>query len=160
MGHSFLRGRLNITPYSGVGYRYWVRGITEEHLTSQGETVQGIRSEYTWGFATLGSDNAIEFSNRWTGAFDIAVLFPLDGKMKLYLSHVFDCENKSYNLDLKPGFRIRAPVSFNLSEKVALCFTTRYVFWRIAKGKSYPSNTDAKGTIHHSTLEAGVVYIF
>ena len=117
-------GIINVTPYTGVGYRRWSRGQTDTNTGNYKEV-------YTWGFVPLGVNMFPQAKpESWLIGLDLAVLLPFSPRLEAHLhdlNPVF--EDVDFELPGRPGFRIQVPLLFKSSSKWSVRFVPMYTYW-------------------------------
>jgi len=117
-------GIINVTPYTGVGYRRWIRGQTDTNTGNYKEV-------YTWGFVPLGVNMFPQAKpESWLIGLDLAVLLPFFPRLEAHLhdlNPVF--EDVDFELPGRPGFRIQVPLLFKSSSKWSVRFVPMYTYW-------------------------------
>ncbi len=100
---------VDLTLYTGLGYRYWNRGLGGANPYSE---------EYTWKFVPVGLRGAFPITAKWSGAIDVALWFMFAGDIQVNLSEA----NSNYNnprkdLGNKLGWKIEAPFNYRLYDR-------------------------------------------
>ena len=115
-----------VSPYDGIGYRTWERGIDTDAI---------YRERQKWGFLAAGVE-ARTISGRWIWGADAAVLKPFDVTTSTNFEGLTD--NVTMKSKPKVGWRVRVPVSYSVwrSEKVdvALAAIPYIEQWRFSRG--------------------------
>ncbi|MDQ7780060.1 MAG: autotransporter domain-containing protein [Planctomycetota bacterium] len=130
IGYTFKPGDLHITPYTGLGYRYWDRDL--------GNLGNPFSEEYSWWFVPLGVRADWLASEDLTIALDVSVNFMFAGNIAVNLSEadpLFDDEES--DLGNKDGWKVELPVTYRFDEQWALVVTPWYEYSEIGKGDEF-----------------------
>ncbi len=127
-----------LTPYVGIGYRLWHRGMDEP---------PNYIEKYSWYFAAIGI-NYVWRIDRSTFGLDVAAHIPFD--MKLATNFAGQAPEFSGNLKKRVGFEVRLPFTYDFcrnranSRRAFLFLTPYYQYWAI--GASEPVTINLAGT--------------
>jgi len=120
---------VSTTFYTGLGYRYWDRGLGGPSPYSE---------EYSWKYIPVGVLVTYRISERWTGEVEIAAWFILDADIKVNLSEVdSNLNNPKMDLGNRVGWKIELPFAYRFSDRWSLNFVPSYEYY--AFGNSNPA---------------------
>ena len=126
-GYSF-KGNLpfSITPYAGVGYRYWKRDI-------------GYNEFYSWWYLPVGVRILCPVAERFSIGLNASVNFMFDGLMTIsYKDDTF--ANTTVRLGNRPGYLVELPVSWRPRANWAFTVTPWYEYSEIGESPWEPFN--------------------
>jgi hypothetical protein len=115
-------GTATLTPYAGVGYRDWKRGV---------DNLPDYQEDYSWWYVAAGANLAYRF-NKLVLAPDVALVYPFSSKMTTNVAGSVD----EARFDIKPrlGFRAEIPVIYEISRdgdtKIFVFGTPFYQQWK------------------------------
>ena len=119
---------VSTTLYTGVGYRYWDRGLGGPSPYSE---------EYSWKYIPVGVLVTYRISERWTGEVELAAWFIFDAEIKVNLSEIdSNYNNPKMTLGNKVGWKIELPFTYRLSNRWSLNLVPSYENYSF--GKSDP----------------------
>ncbi|HOD36747.1 MAG TPA: hypothetical protein PLR20_13110 [Syntrophales bacterium] len=157
LGYTF-KGRmpLSLTPYVGIGYRFWERDLG------------GYKEDYSWFYLPLGLRAAWAPHERISVALNAAVNFMFDGEMDVY---DWAYEDMTVELDDKIGCSVELPVTFNLARHWAFVMTPWYEYSKIGQSAWEPiffkDGTytgfvlrEPSSRTHQYGLRAGLEFVF
>jgi hypothetical protein len=99
------RGPGDFTAYTGLGYRFWERGL--------GSDTSGYREHYSWRYVPVGMRVGYRVNEKWSGAVDASARFMFGGTILVYLSDLDPGYNDPrMSLGSRPGWRVEAPVYY------------------------------------------------
>ena len=125
------KSNVDLTPYSGLGYRFWDRGL------------QGgfpFNEEYSWNYLPLGLRADYSITRQWSIALDLSARLMFNGEIKIdkvlfeSAGQFFVIRDVELDLGNKVGYKIQAPIRFEISKKTAFVINPWYE--RSAIGKS------------------------
>lgn len=130
IGYTFIRQEgFDLTAYTGLGYRYWERGVGGQAPYSE---------EYSWKYVPVGLRAGYRFSDRWDGALDLSARIMLDGEIKVNLSDIDPLlNNPKEDLGNKTGWKVEAPFYYKLTSPWSLVFTPWYEYSAIGKSDDF-----------------------
>ncbi len=113
-----------ITPYIGLGYRIWDRGV---------DALPDYREKYTWNYGSAGIDYVLRLSNLTAGA-DVALHIPFNMRMRTNLAGQYD--ETTFYLRERAGFALELPVTYEFYKYPArpvffIYVTPYYQYWPI-----------------------------
>jgi tetratricopeptide (TPR) repeat protein len=124
-GYSF-KGNLpfSITPYAGVGYRYWKRDI-------------GYNEFYSWWYLPVGVKILYPVAERFSIGLNASVNFMFDGLMTIsYKDDTF--ANTTVRLENRPGYLVELPMSWRPRANWAFTVTPWYEYSEIGESPWEP----------------------
>ncbi|HAW52860.1 MAG TPA: hypothetical protein DCX54_11125 [Flavobacteriales bacterium] len=129
IGYTF-QGYLNVTAYSGIGYRNWKRGDIGG---------PGSYSEiYSWGYLPVGVRTDYRLTEKLTGALDISAHYMLNGKIKVLFSEYDpDYNDGKASLGNKMGWKVEAPLQYRISRQWSFIATPWYEYTKIGRGSDF-----------------------
>jgi hypothetical protein len=105
-GYKLLNfGRATLTPYLGIGYRWWDRGKDE---------LPDYKEEYTWWYGVAGANLAVRATDRLLIGLDAVLLWPIDPEMKTDIAGLVD--EAEFDIESELGYRVEVPVSYEISK--------------------------------------------
>jgi hypothetical protein len=126
--HTLMRGEANVgysvkhiegeafdlTPYAGVGYRYWERLI--------GDTdPNGYRELYTWWYVPVGIKAKYGISDSWSIGCDVSARIMFNGNIKFdFAASDATINSPDVSLGNKIGMKASVPLAVQLSSEVSL----------------------------------------
>ncbi len=129
-------GTSTLTPYAGIGYRIWWRGV---------DALPDYIEKYTWYFASAGF-NYVWRTGRLTAGLDVAAHIPFDMKMTTNVAGMFD--QADFDLKQRAGFGARLPFTYEIGilrpARILLFLTPYYQFWPV--GGSGPVRLTRNGS--------------
>jgi tetratricopeptide (TPR) repeat protein len=120
------RGNLpfSITPYVGLGYRYWKRDI-------------GYNETYSWWYLPLGVKALYPVNPKWSVGLNASVNFMFDGRMTIsYKNDIL--ANTTVTLGNKLGYLLEIPVSWWPRVNWAFTVTPWYEYSEIGESPWEP----------------------
>jgi hypothetical protein len=121
----FNEGAATLTPYVGLGYRFWRRGTN---------SLPGYVEDYTWYYWVAGL-NCVWRIGRFTVGADAAALVPFSTKMTTDVAGQYD--KASFNIKSRVGVGARLPLTYDIHHgrlkpfKVFVFLTPYYRYWAI-----------------------------
>ena len=117
-------GAATLTPYVGLGYRFWRRGK---------DSLPDYVEKYTWYYWAAGL-NYVWRIGRFTVGADAAALIPFSMKMTTDTAGQFD--EASFNIKSNVGFGARLPLTYDvyggrLKPVVFVFLTPYYRYWAV-----------------------------
>ena len=119
-----IRDNFVLTPYSGMGYRYWERG--EAKITAASYT--NYKEVYSWGYIPVGLKIDYDINDRWRVGGNVAANFMFGGRMKAYLSEVLAGPDLDFSLGNEVGWYAELPVTYRITNNWALTVTPWYEY--------------------------------
>jgi tetratricopeptide (TPR) repeat protein len=122
------RGNLpfSITPYVGLGYRYWKRDI-------------GYNETYSWWYLPLGVKALYPVNPEWSVGLNASVNFMFDGRMTISSKNDI-LANTTVRLGNRPGYLVELPVSWRPRVNWAFTVTPWYEYSEIGESPWEPLN--------------------
>jgi hypothetical protein len=120
---------VNVAFYTGLGYRYWNRGLDGQLPYSE---------EYSWKYIPVGLRGTYRFNEKWTGEVDVALWIMFDADIKVNFSDLdpnFNNPKKSLGNTL--GWKIEAPVNYFFLKHWSLELAPSYEFYSFAKSDPF-----------------------
>ena len=125
---------VSTTFYTGVGYRYWNRGLGGQVPYSE---------EYSWKYIPVGVLVTYRISEKWTGEVDLAAWFIFDAEIKVNLSEIdSNVNNPKVPLGSRVGWKIELPFNYRLSNHWSLNLVPSYENYSFGKSDIF-TITDA-----------------
>ncbi len=125
---SYLQG--SVTFYTGVGYRYWNRGLGGQAPYSE---------EYSWKYVPAGLIVSYPISEKWRGEVDVAVWFIFDGQIKVNLSDTDpNFNNPQAGLGNSLGWKVETPFYYRLSQHWSFNITPSYENYSFGRSDFFP----------------------
>ena len=131
-GFTFYRiggSSLDLTPYSGYGYRFWRRDISNHN------DLQGYREEYSWSYIPVGLKSRLAFDRHWSLALDAACRIMVSGSIAIALPQ-FD--SPTLTLGNKVGWQVALPVEYTSRDFWGLAVTFWYEYSAIGQSNNSP----------------------
>lgn len=107
--------------YVGVGYHKWDRDMLGQY---------GYDEQYSWNYLPVGYRYEYTSGSKVHGAIDASVQFMFNGKMNS------SDNGADYNLGNQPGFKIEAPVTYQMSPKFGLVLTPWFQYSSIGQSNT------------------------
>ncbi|HIJ80037.1 MAG: hypothetical protein OEY01_16345 [Desulfobulbaceae bacterium] len=129
IGYTF-KGYVDVTAYTGVGYRYWDRG----DIGGPGS----YSEEYSWGYLPVGVRTDYKITDKLSGAVDISAHYMFGGRIKVLFSE-YDPTYNNGKADLgnKMGWKVEAPVQYRFTPKWSFVATPWFEFSKIGRGDNF-----------------------
>ncbi len=89
-----------LTPYIGLGYRIWYRGV---------DNLPDYEEKYTWNYCSAGVDYVLRLQ-RWTAGANAAVRVPFNMRLRTDLAGKY--KEATFYLKTRVGFSVEAPVTY------------------------------------------------
>jgi tetratricopeptide (TPR) repeat protein len=109
----------SITPYVGLGYRYWKRDI-------------GYNETYSWWYLPLGVKTLYPVTPKWSVGLNASVNFMFDGRMTISSKNDI-LANTTVHLGNRPGYLVELPVSWRPRVNWAFTVTPWYEYSEIGE---------------------------
>lgn len=120
----------NVTFCTGVGYRYWNRGLGGQAPYSE---------EYSWKYIPAGLFVTYQISEKWRGEVDIAAWFISDAQIKVNLSETDpNFNNPQAVLGNSIGWKIEIPFHYQLSKHWSLNLAPSYENYSFGRSDLFP----------------------
>lgn len=122
-----LNGKHLITPFIGIGYRYWNDDI---------DTPGGYEREIQYWYSPIGVKTASPLSDKWTWGLTAEYDLFWRGKVKIHLSDFFPGLNDpEVDQDFGDGYGLRFSVRFEreLAKNYGLSIEPHIRYWDIDK---------------------------
>jgi len=134
IGFTFKPGpghlQASVTFYTGIGYRYWNRGLGGQAPYSE---------EYSWKYVPAGLIVSYLISDKWRGEVDMAAWFIFDAQIKVNLSDTDpNFNNPQAALGNSLGWKIETPFYYQLSKHWSLNITPSYENYSFGKSDFFP----------------------
>jgi hypothetical protein len=139
---------LIITPYLGIGFRYWERGKAET-----ASIYTSYREDYSWGYIPAGIRVDYDINNHLRIGVNATVNYMFGGNMKAYLSEVGNYPDMHFTLGDKIGWLAELPITYKFNRKWSLTATPWYEYSAIGES---PVNTFGFYEPSSSTNQYGV----
>jgi hypothetical protein len=121
---------VNITVYTGIGYRYWNRGLGGQAPYSE---------EYTWKYIPFGVRAAYSINEKWKGGFEIAAWFIYDAEIRVNFSEIDpNFNNPIAKLGNRMGWKIEVPIIYQFSDRWSLNFVPSYENYSFGESEFFP----------------------
>lgn len=121
----FDQNQATFSPYVGLGYRAWRRGVN---------TLPDYVEDYTWWYGAIGV-NHLYRTGKWLLGIDAAVLLPFAMKMQTDVAGLYD--KTTFHIKRLPGLRVELPIAYELyvsqGMKLSLVATPYYELWQIGR---------------------------
>ncbi len=119
-----------VTFYTGMGYRYWNRGLGGQAPFSE---------EYSWKYIPAGLLLSFPIREKWRGEVDIAACFIFDAAIKVNLSE----SDPNYNnaqaaLGNSVGWKIEIPFYYQFSKHWSLNLVPSYESYSFGRSGTFP----------------------
>jgi len=131
IGYTFGSGKLLLSPYTGLGYRYWKRGDSEVV-----NSAAFVREDYEWMYIPVGLRAVYQLNPLLSIEPNAAVRFMFWGRMTAYLSDIGYGSDPTFDLGDKPGYYVEIPIRYQLGRNWSLSLTPWYEYSAI--GQSDP----------------------
>jgi len=121
----FNEGTATLTPYVGLGYRFWRRG---------NDSLPDYVEKYTWYYCAAGL-NYVWRIGRFTVGADAAALIPFNMKMTTDIAGQID--KASFNIKSSIGVGARLPLTYDVYNgrlkpvRVFVFLTPYYRYWAV-----------------------------
>ena len=126
-GYSFSPSQsISLTPYFGLGYRYWRRDI----LPNRG--VRGLLEEYYWFYVAQGLTLGVISGEHFRWGVDARLIFPINPQLDVAFNHT------NLDLDARVGYRFAFPLNWRLGRAQAIKLEPYYERQKL--GESPPRN--------------------
>jgi tetratricopeptide (TPR) repeat protein len=124
-GYTF-KGSLpvSITPYTGLGYRYWKRDI-------------GYNETYSWWYIPVGAKLLYPVAPNWTIGLNASVNFMFEGHMTASFKSD-QLQNATFTLGDRPGALVELPITWRPFLQWAFTVTPWYEYSEIGKSDAVP----------------------
>lgn len=132
MGYTFGSGNLAVSPYTGLGYRYWKRGDSEA-IQSGPVFVSFVREDYQWLYIPVGIRAVYPAGGQFSIEPNAAVRFMFWGQMTAYLSDIGYNSDPTFDLGNKPGYFVEVPIRYRLSRNWSVSLTPWYEYSAIGQ---------------------------
>lgn len=153
-----------LTPYIGIGYRYWYRGGSEK------PDYAPYSEDYSWYYVPIGIKPIIKIGKNVIWDFDIVVKIMFNGKIRVNMTDTHPLYNSpKADLGNKPGFKIGTSLNFKMARDIIFVLNPYYEYSAIKKSNTfiitYNSNPYAYGyepssTTYQYGLDLGIGYQF
>lgn len=125
LGYTFKENLpLSITPYIGLGYRYWKRDI-------------GYNEFYSWWYLPLGVKVLYPVNPKWSVGLNASVNFMFEGQMTVSFKSD-QLQNATVTLGDRPGALVELPISWKPFPQWAFTVTPWYEYSEIGKSNVAP----------------------
>lgn len=94
---------LDITPYTGYGWRFWRRSIPNHN------NILGYTEDYSWGYIPLGVMAELAVARDWAVGCDVAFRLMIHGSIFIALEPF---GNPTLTLGNRPGWLVVVPVTW------------------------------------------------
>ena len=122
--------QVNVTFYTGLGYRFWNRGLGGQAPYSE---------EYSWKYVPAGLLLSYPISEKWKGEVDIAVWVIFDAQIKVNLSETDpNFNNPQAALGNNIGWKIEIPFHYQLSKHWSLNLVPSYENYSFGRSDFFP----------------------
>jgi hypothetical protein len=133
--------------YAGIGYHKWTRDLLGEY---------GYTEDYSWNTFPVGYRYEYTASPKLHGAIDASLQIMFNGKM--------ETKSSEYSLGNKPGFKIEAPVTYQMDQHWGIVLTPWYQYSAIGTSDTVYSghymSYEPDSTNHQYGINVGVSYTF
>ncbi len=120
-----IRDNFVLTPYLGLGYRYWERGET---------SYPNYKEVYTWGYIPVGLRIDYDINDKWRVGGNVAANFMFGGNMKAYLSELSrGAPDLDFSLGNEVGWYAELPVTYRITNNWALTAAPWYEYSTIGR---------------------------
>jgi hypothetical protein len=118
-----------VTFYTGVGYRYWNRGLGGQAPFSE---------EYSWKYIPVGMLISYPISKKWRGEVEMAAWFIFDAAIKVNLSEADpNYNNPQAALGNTLGWRIEVPFHYQFSKHWSLNIVPSFENYSFGKSDTF-----------------------
>lgn len=127
----------SIGVHAGLGYRYWNRYLTFG---------TGYKEIYSWYTLPVGLSYQVVWSSALSVCFDFTYSFMFNGKIKVIFSEtVINGDDSEMSLGSRPGYRLKAPISYRFDQKFRIEVSPWYERSEIGESNSAVNNTPQSG---------------
>lgn len=131
IGYTFRKslGPFRLTPYTGLGYRYWDRSLHGPSPFSE---------EYSWWYIPAGFQADFEINDRWSGTLDVCARLMFGGKIQVNLGEINPLLNSpEVDLGNEPGVRVELPFRYRPNGRLGFSFAPWYEYSSIDRSDSF-----------------------
>ena len=151
----------SLCPYTGYGYRSWMRGL--------GGTAP-YDEKYTWHYIPIGIKGDLELNDRWSVGANIAARLMFGGEIAIYYSDIDPGYNDpEVDLGDEIGWFFEFPVRYRFDSNWSFVGTPWYEYSEIGKsdetyltyyGAPVATVYEPASTTHQYGINFGVTYSF
>jgi hypothetical protein len=138
--HFPVSGNLSLTPYTGYGYRFWMRGQAKST-----PLYQTYSEEYSWHYWPLGIRADVRLSDRLSVVPNVGIRVMFRGTMTAFLSDLdHRYSNPEFSLGGKTGWFAEIPLKWKVSPSWSFVIKPWYEYSEI--GGSDPVAVGYRGS--------------
>lgn len=120
------RARLNLTTYTGYGYRFWRRSLPGGDASYE--------EDYSWSYIPIGVRTEYFVDPQWSVALDLAMRVMFGGQIEIKRP---EFGTPTLNLGSILGWRFALPVSLRLAQRWSVGLSTWYEYSGISESDPY-----------------------
>lgn len=131
--------------YAGIGTHKWDRNMLGQY---------GYDEQYSWDYLPVGYRYEYTAGNKVHGAIDASVQFMFNGKMDS--SDI----GGEFTLGNQPGFKIEAPITYQMSSKFGVVLTPWFQYSSIGESNVVMGYYEPHSMNHQYGVDLGLSYTF
>ena len=152
---------IKITPYIGLGYRYWRRGEAKVVQADDGSYVWDYKEIYSWLYVAPGIRLSVPIKDHVSISLDAAYMFAIDPQVTAYFSEI----NPSYsdvtlNLSPESAFYVNIPVRINITRRLLLHIEGIFRYWNMGRSNFYLGMYEPHSITKLYGINIGIGYKF
>lgn len=101
--HRILNSPVDITPYTGYGYRFWRRELSSHN------NLEGYTEDYSWGYIPIGVKGMYALAREWSVGLEMALRIMVSGSILIGLEQY---NSPTLTLGKRLSFFLALPVEF------------------------------------------------
>lgn len=101
--HGLLDSPINLTAYTGYGYRFWRRELSDHNNLS------GYLEDYYWSYLPIGVKGSMPFAQNWAVGLELALRIMVSGSIYIDLKQY---NSPTLSLGNRLGWYMAVPVEY------------------------------------------------
>jgi hypothetical protein len=128
--HRIFGSSLNMTTYTGYGYRFWRREISNHG------NLLGYAEDYSWGYIPVGVVAELPVTGNWSVGLEMALRIMVTGSIYIALEQF---RNPTLTLGNRLGWFASVPMEYTSDSGWGAGFTAWYEYSAIGQSEQSPT---------------------
>lgn len=104
--HGVFGSPVDVTPYTGYGYRFWRRELSDHNNLS------GYTEDYSWSYLPIGVKGTMALARNWSVGLEMALRIMVSGNILIGITNY---NNPTLSLGNRLGWFMAVPVEYRIA---------------------------------------------